>query len=211
MGVHDVWLFIVAGLLLNITPGPDMALVIARSTHQGTRAGVAAALGIGVGLFVHIAAAAIGISTIILASAWEFTALKWIGALYLVYIGVGMIWGSLLPKRDGEEPREFAVTSLSESFVQGFLTNIFNPKVAVFFLAFLPQFIDVESPSKVVAFVVLGALFDTTGTIWNLGVAWFAGRVGASAWLSRLKTPLDRAIGALFLAVGVKLAFAERP
>jgi threonine/homoserine/homoserine lactone efflux protein len=84
MGVHDVWLFIVAGLLLNITPGPDMALVIARSTQQGTRAGVAAALGIGAGVFVHIAAAAIGISTIIVASARAFTALKWIGALYLV-------------------------------------------------------------------------------------------------------------------------------
>jgi threonine/homoserine/homoserine lactone efflux protein len=123
-----------------------------------------------------------------------------------------MIWGSLLPERSGEEPGRLAVAGLPESFVQGFLTNILNPKVAVFFLAFLPQFIDAESPSKVAAaFVVLGLLFDTTGTIWNLGVAWFAGKVGASAWLSQFNTPLNRAIGALFVGVGVRLALAERP
>src|SRR5438105_3162520 len=91
MGIHDLWLFVVTGLLLNITPGPDMALIVARSTQQGTRAGVVAALGVGVGAFIHISAAAIGISAIIVASAWAFTVLKWIGALYLIYVGIAMV------------------------------------------------------------------------------------------------------------------------
>src|SRR5262249_9338040 len=158
-GIHDLWLFLIAGLLLNITPGPDMALVIARSTQQGTRTGVAAALGIGAGALVHITAAAIGISAILVASAWAFTLLKWIGALYLVFIGLRMIRGSFKPAGSRELRRNSLVTNLPGVFLQGFLTNILNPKVAIFFLAFLPQFIDVNSPSKVADFIILGLLF----------------------------------------------------
>ena len=88
MGIHDFWLFLAAGLLLNVTPGPDLALIIARSAQHGTRAGIAAALGVGAGAFVHISAAAIGIAALIVASAYAFTVLKWIGAIYLVYVGL---------------------------------------------------------------------------------------------------------------------------
>jgi len=95
MGIHDLWLFLALGLLLNITPGPDMALIIARSTQRGTRAGIAAALGVATGAFVHIAAAAIGISAIVVASAFAFSLLKWVGALYLIYIGIQILRTSI--------------------------------------------------------------------------------------------------------------------
>lgn len=106
MGIHDLWLFLMAGVLLNITPGPDMALIIARSTQQGTRAGIVAALGgVGVGAFIHIAAAAIGISALIVASAVTFTVLKWVGALYLIYLGIQMLQSSF----ENTKPRKLAL------------------------------------------------------------------------------------------------------
>ena len=155
-GVHDLWLFVFAALLLNVTPGPDMALIVARSTRYGTRAGVVAALGVMVGSFIHIIAAAVGISAMIVASATAFAVLKWVGALYLIYMGVCMLFPSLQP-RPRMVARETAQdVSPGQIFTQGFFTNVLNPKVAMFFLAFLPQFVDSASPSKVAAFVVLG-------------------------------------------------------
>jgi threonine/homoserine/homoserine lactone efflux protein len=211
LGIHDLWLFIAGGILLIVTPGPDMALIAARSTQHGTRAGVAAALGVGVGAFVHIAAAAIGVSAVLMASAWAFTAIKWLGAAYLIYIGIRMIFGSFEAALPAELPARTTTADLSGVFLQGFLCNVLNPKVAVFFLAFLPQFIDAEAPSKVLAFVTLGLMLDVAGTAWNLGVAWVAGRVGALSRLGRFRSWLERIIGALFVAIGVRLALAERP
>jgi threonine/homoserine/homoserine lactone efflux protein len=216
MGIHDLWLFLAAGLVLNITPGPDMALIIARSTQQGTRAGMAAALGVGAGAFIHIAAAAIGISAIIVASAFAFAMLKWVGALYLIYIGIQILWTSTRTTTR-QEPRQplrrqpLPPVSLRWIFMQGVLTNALNPKVAMFFLAFLPQFVDAQAPSVVAAFVSLGLIFNAMGTTWNIAVAWFAGTVGASTGYARTKAWLERAIGALFIGVGIKLALAERP
>jgi RhtB (resistance to homoserine/threonine) family protein len=210
MGIHDLWLFVAAGLLLNITPGPDMALVIARSTAQGMRAGMAAAIGIGAGVFVHIAAAALGISALIATSTWAFRALQWLGALYLGYIGLKMISHSLVSAASDDRRRIQPVAELRAVMVQGFLTNVLNPKVAMFFLAFLPQFIDPNAPSKAMAFVVLGLLFDATGTIWNLCIAWLFGGLGTSAWFARLQRWLERAIGTLLVAIGIKLMLSER-
>lgn len=211
MGVHDLWLFVVAGVLLNLTPGPDMALVIARSTQSGPRAGVAAALGIGAGTLVHIAAAAIGISAVIMASATAFTVIKWLGALYLLYIGAQMIRHSLSSQPADVVASGRNASNLVDAFLQGFLTNVFNPKVAVFFLAFLPQFIDTDAPSKAQAFVVLGLIFNLTGTAWNLAVAVIAGRLGALPAFGHVRAWLERGMGALFVGVGIKLALAERP
>jgi threonine/homoserine/homoserine lactone efflux protein len=213
MGIHDLWLFLLAGVLLNITPGPDMALVIARSTQYGVRAGMAAAIGIGAGAFIHIAAAAIGISALVLASATAFTILKWAGAIYLVYLGVQMLRSSFARSRAAgavEAAAPLPPSGLGQVFLQGVLTNALNPKVAVFFLAFLPQFVDADAPSKVAAFIVLGLLFDAVGTAWNLAVAWAAGVFAASSAYGRLAAWLERAIGALFVAVGIRLALAER-
>src|SRR6185436_13582212 len=137
-GIHDVGLFVLAGLLLNITPGPDMLYIIGRSTGQGFRAGAAATLGVSAGCSVHIAAAALGISALITASATAFTILKIAGAAYLIYIGI-----SMMKTKTGDRPLATvrpdgpsAPSGLSPIFWQGFLTNATNPKVALFFLAF---------------------------------------------------------------------------
>jgi RhtB (resistance to homoserine/threonine) family protein len=211
VGIHDLWLFLMAGVLLNITPGPDMALIIARSTRQGTRAGIVAALGIGAGTFIHIAAAAIGISALIVTSALAFTVLKWVGALYLIYLGIQMLRSSFQLKEPVAAPQFLPALALRQVFLQGVLTNVLNPKVAMFFLAFLPQFVDVDAQSKIAAFVTLGLLFDAVGTAWNIVVAWFAGKLAATSSFGRLKVWLERTIGALFVGVGVRLALAERP
>jgi len=211
VGIHDLWLFLAVGLLLNITPGPDMALIIARSMQQGSRAGLIAALGVAAGAFVHIAAAAIGISAIIVTSAFAFSVLKWVGALYLIYIGIQILRTSIRTTMRQEHLQTLPPVLLRQIFTQGVLTNALNPKVAVFFLAFLPQFVDAEAPSKVAAFTTLGLIFNATGTAWNIAVAWFAGIVGRSTGYARAKVWLQRAAGVLFLGIGVKLVFAERP
>src|SRR5215470_15447639 len=104
MDVQDLWLFIIAGLLLNITPGPDMGLIIARSTQHGVHAGAMAAFGVSAGCFVHIVAAAFGVSAILMASALAFSLLKWAGAAYLIYLGLRMLWSSFDPQEADTAP-----------------------------------------------------------------------------------------------------------
>jgi len=210
LGIHDLGLFIVSGLLLNIAPGPDSILIMTRSATQGWRAGCAAALGIGAGTCVHVLAAALGLSALLAGSAMAFTVVKWIGAAYLVYIGLAM----LLTRRRADPAASAAPTMaplpLRKIFAQGFLTNVLNPKVALFFLAFVPQFIAPDAPHKALAFLVLGAIFNLNGMLWCNGLAVFAAlasrrlKLGgaASRWL-------NRGIGALFLSFGVKLALSD--
>jgi threonine/homoserine/homoserine lactone efflux protein len=209
-GTHDLALFMLAGLLLNITPGPDMLYVIGRSAAQGRRAGFVAALGIGAGCFIHIFAAAIGLSALLVASAAAFTFLKFVGAAYLCYVGLSML---MTKDTRGAPKNAIAYASLATVFAQGFLTNALNPKVALFFLAFLPQFIAVDVAQKMLAFLFLGAVFNVTGTLWNLLVAW-AVAAGAARASTRIRESsmvmwTTRSIGALFLAIGVRLAFSE--
>jgi len=206
-GTHDLLLFVVSGLLLNITPGVDFAYVLSRSASQGLRGGVWASLGIGAGCMVHIAAAALGLSAILATSATAFTVVKWIGAAYLVYIGVSMLRSraaitALAP---------LAPSSATKIFWQGFLTNTLNPKVALFFLAFVPQFIDAGSNSKVSAFLFLGAVFNFNGILWNLFVAWVSARLlGHLGAASAVGAWLNRVLGALFIGLGLRLALSGR-
>jgi threonine/homoserine/homoserine lactone efflux protein len=196
-------LFIVAGLLLNITPGPDTLYILARTASQGWRGGAVAALGIGAGAFVHTFAAAVGLSALLAASATAFTVIKWAGAAYLVYVGI-----SLLLVRAEAEPQLPAVRAarLRSVFFQGFLTNVLNPKVALFFLAFLPQFVDPAASSKALAFVFLGLVFNFNGTLWNLFVAWSASRVSHGLRRSRsFALWMNRAVGAFFVYIGIRL------
>jgi threonine/homoserine/homoserine lactone efflux protein len=209
LGIHDFTLFVIAGLLLNITPGPDMLYVIGRSTAQGTRAGAAAALGIGAGCFVHIAAAALGLSAILSASATAFTIVKVMGAAYLVYVGLSLLW-SLRRTAISSDAAMLKPVSLRSVFTQGFLTNALNPKVALFFLAFVPQFIDVSSPHASLAFLLLGLVFNFTGTLWNLLVAWFAARTIGGLKTTRFAAWLNGCVGAVFVYLGVRLAFAKQ-
>ena len=165
-GIHEFWLFILSGLLLNITPGPDTAYIIGRSVQMGWRGGAAAALGICTGCLVHVFAAALGLSALLAASSVAFTVVKWAGAAYLCFIGI-----QLLLSRPGAMPSADAAPasdeiSLRQVFWQGALTNVLNPKVALFFLAFLPQFVAADSPHKAAAFVLLGLIFIFNGMLW---------------------------------------------
>jgi len=207
-GTHDIALFIAAGLLLNITPGADFLFILGRGAAGGFGAGVRAALGVGAGCCVHMLAAALGLSALLAASAAAFTAVKWIGAAYLVYLGV-----TLLKKRGGlaaDMGVRREVTSMRRVFWQGFLTNVLNPKVALFFLAFVPQFIDAGSTTKIQAFLLLGVLFNINGTAWNVFVAWSAAALARRLDVTaRIGLWVNRCLGALFLALGVKLAFSR--
>jgi len=207
-GVHDLPLFVAAGLLLNITPGVDLALIATRSATQGFRAGAVAALGVGAGCLVHVAAAALGLSALIASSATAFALLRWAGAAYLVWLGVGMLRSRVVEPQADASQRPAA--PLARVFVQGFLTNALNPKVALFFLAFLPQFIDAATPSKLPAFVVLGSIFAVNGTAVNVGFAALVA-FARQRWRggARLGSWITRGVGALFIALGVKLAWPE--
>jgi threonine/homoserine/homoserine lactone efflux protein len=203
-GIHDFGLFLTTGILLNLAPGPDTAYIVGRSIAQGRAAGIASALDITVGSIFHTCAAALGFSAILAASAWAFGAVKIIGGGYLVFLGLKM----LLERRARlNVPSDFDRSTTMAAFRQGILTNILNPKVALFFLAFLPQFIDPTSDAKVAAFITLGLSFVITGTSWCLILAFFA-----SAFSERLRgnqsvaAILDRAVGALFVFLGLRLA-----
>lgn len=215
LGIHDIPLFIVSGLLLNIAPGPDSILIMTRSATQGWRAGSAAALGIGAGTCVHVLAAALGLSALLAASSWAFTLLKWVGAAYLVWIGLQMLLarrrrGGEAASTSGEAAASVALP-LRKIFVQGFLSNVLNPKVALFFLAFVPQFIAPDAPHKALAFIVLGVIFNFNGMLWchflALSTAFASARLRLGGALAQW---LNRAIGALFLSFGLKLALSER-
>jgi threonine/homoserine/homoserine lactone efflux protein len=209
LGIHDFWLFIVSGLLLNIAPGPDTAYIVGRSVQLGWRGGVAAALGIGTGCLSHVFAATIGLSALLLASATAFTAIKWLGAAYLCYIGLTMLF-SRAQKADESARQENGSVSLRKVFWQGGLTNMLNPKVALFFLAFLPQFVDVDAPHKALAFLALGLIFIFNGTLWCLGVAVVTARAASRVRNSGGALALiNRGIGGLFVYFGIRIAFAQ--
>ena len=208
-GTHDLWLFMLSGFLLNITPGPDTLYIVGRGSTQGWRAGAVAALGIGAGTLVHICAAALGLSAILAASATAFTAVKIIGAAYLLYVGISLIRSAGASE---SPPGAIAVrpASIRSIFVQGFLTNVLNPKVALFFLAFLPQFVASDAGSKPLAFLFLGGIFDFNGTLWNLFVAWSTARLSSRLAPSAVfKRWFNRCVGSVFVFIGIRLALAH--
>src|SRR6266849_2121087 len=208
LGIHDYWLFVATGVLLNLTPGQDTLYVLGRSIAQGRQIGVASALGISAASVVHTLAAALGLSAVLATSASAFLVLKVAGAVYLVYLGVRMLI---------TRTAAFGATDIADSvdtwtaFRQGMLTNVLNPKVALFFLALMPQFIETDSPTKVGAFLVLGLTFLTTGTVWCLVLALGASRV-RSFFASRPRAlqGLSQVSGALFIVLGLRLAASKQ-
>jgi threonine/homoserine/homoserine lactone efflux protein len=209
LGIQDFWLFILSGLLLNVTPGPDTAYIVGRSVQIGWRGGAAAALGIGTGCLVHVFGAAIGLSALLAASSAAFTLVKWAGAAYLCFMGVKMLLSHAAAPTSDEASAGGAIP-LRQVFWQGALTNALNPKVALFFLAFLPQFVAPDSPHRAAAFLLLGLIFVCNGTLWCLGVAAFAaraaGRVRQSGQALRW---VNRALGGLFVYLGVRMAMLQ--
>lgn len=208
LGIHDYWLFVATGILLNLTPGQDTFYILGRSLTQGTRAGVASAFGITVGSFVHTAMAAVGLSALLATSAYAFTIVKLLGAAYLVYLGVRMLTA---PSVAPGMARTTAGGSALTAFRDGVLTNVLNPKVALFFLALMPQFIDPGSDSKVLAFFVLGLTFITSGTAWCLVLAVGAGRARhLFVRHERAMNLVSRAAGGLFVMLGLRLAVSRQ-
>ena len=213
MPIDQLLLFIAAGLLLNLTPGPDVVLIVSHALRSGARAGLVAAAGICAGCMVHIVAGAVGVSALVAASASAFTVLKWVGAAYLVYIGVRALLSRSPAPLDLPQAGAAPVhADLRRVFWQGFATNALNPKVALFFLAFLPQFIGPQVQDKTQAFLLLGLLFDLNALWvcagWALAAAWLARRVGA---VRRSLHWLERVAGAMFIAFGLNLAFSDNP
>lgn len=200
---HSLILFMAAGLALNVTPGPDMLYVAARGAGEGRSAGIASALGIGVGTLVHIALVAAGLAAVLATVPVAYLAIRLGGAAYLIYLGVRAIMAERSPEAAALVP-----ASIGAIFRQGVITNVLNPKVALFFLAFLPQFVDASRGNPVVQVIGLGLLFDFTGTLVNLAVA-----IASSRAAAQLRTPsvwLQRVTGGVFIGLGLKLALATR-
>ncbi|MQA28779.1 MAG: LysE family translocator [Luteitalea sp.] len=205
-GTEHLGIFVVSGILLNLTPGQDTLYILGRTVSQGRRAGLLSVLGIVSGSILHTGAAAFGLSVILATSAQAFMIVKLGGAVYLVYLGVSMLVerserglaGSFLPESD------WAV------YRAGLLTNVLNPKVALFFMAFLPQFVSPAAESRTLSFLFLGGVFIFNGTLWCLVLVW-----SASAISRRLRERrssgriLKRATGAIFVGLGVRLAVSK--
>lgn len=203
-GIHDFGLFVAAGVLLNLTPGQDTLYIVGRSVAHGRAIGIASALGISAGCLLHTLAAALGLSALVAASPSAFFGMQLIGAAYLIYLGARLLLTrtAVLPTT----PAQGAADWLA-AFGQGALTNITNPKVALFFLAFLPQFIEADSPHKFAAMLLLGLTFVLTGTLWCLILALGAARLKQRyAANSRTTRYLAKAAGVLFIALGLRLA-----
>ena len=208
--MHSLALFLAAGLALNLTPGPDMLYVAARGASEGRSAGVVSALGIGAGTLVHVTLVAAGLAALLAAVPLAYSVLRLGGAAYLIYLGVRALRGG-----SATSTRSLAPASLGVIFRQGVITNVLNPKVALFFLAFLPQFVDPSRGSAALQVIALGLLFDVSGTLVNLAVALASSRVANR--LRRAGEPggagriMQRATGGLFIALGARLAYGARP
>ncbi|MFC0241048.1 LysE family translocator [Rhodopseudomonas telluris] len=208
LGIHDFWLFVASGLLLNVTPGPDTAFIVGRGLQFGWRGGAAAALGVSAGCLVHVTAAAVGLSALLMASTLAFAAVKLIGAGYLIWLGISMVLSRATSFASA--PEAAAALRPAQVFRQGALTNALNPKVALFFLAFLPQFVEADAPHQALAFLLLGLIFVANGTLYCLALAAFAAR--AADRLRRSGTVMlwiNRGLGALFVALGLRVALLQ--
>lgn len=199
--------FIGAGLILNITPGPDVLYIVGRSISQGRLAGVVSALGISAGCLFHIAAAALGLSTLMLALPLAYDLVRYAGAAYLVWMGVCAIRA----RSSALAVQAMDDVPLAAIFRQGMVTSALNPKVALFFVAFLPQFTDAARGPLALQFLLLGVIFVMNGLLVCLGYALAASWLGS--WLTArydIHTWLNRAMGALFIGLGLRLAFGDR-
>jgi threonine/homoserine/homoserine lactone efflux protein len=205
--IAGLGLFVVAALLLLITPGPAVLYIVTRSMDQGRRAGLVSVLGVHAGTLVHIAAAAAGLSAVLMASATAFSIVKYLGAAYLVYLGVRR-----LLDRSVLRAAEAPALRLRRAFLDGFVVNLLNPKTALFFLAFLPQFVDVGRGGVGVQILVLGLAFVALGLVTDGLYALGAG--SAARWLRgspRLLGSERWVSGGMYIGLGVAAAFAGNP
>jgi len=207
LGIAHFGGFLLACLALNLTPGLDTFYILARSGREGRAVGFAAALGINAGCVVHTAAAVLGVSAILMTSALAFSLLKYLGAAYLVWIGLRM----LLARNAARAPATTRGHGVRAAFRQGLLTNVLNPKVALFYLAFLPQFVLPHGSHPQLALLVLGVSFIGTGLSWSLMLALLGGRIHRLLLARpRLGIWMDRVCGTVLLGFGLRLAFQRQ-
>lgn len=206
-GIQHYEAFLLASIALNLTPGLDTFYILTRSGREGHSVGMAAALGINAGCIVHTLAAVLGISAILMTSAFAFSILKYLGAAYLAWIGLRM----LLSRATVRRPTETRGQGFAAAFRQGMLTNVLNPKVALFFLAFLPQFVSMHAPHAQAGLMLLGLSFIGTGLTWSTVLALMGGRIHRLlTGRPRLGQWMDRVCGAVLLSFGAKLALQQQ-
>ena len=212
-GLHDLPLFALTVLVLNATPGVDLGFTISRTLQHGVRTGLAGAAGISAGCVVHALAAAFGLAALLAVSTTAFTVLKGLGAAYLVWLAVGMLRSALAtPAAHTADVVAEAPVPHWRVFRQGLLTNVLNPKVALFFLAFLPQFIDADAPHKTLAFLALGGWFVLQSALFLIALVLLTARLRhlgrGSATTGRWLNGLG---GVLFLGLAARLARTDLP
>ncbi|MDO9094905.1 MAG: LysE family translocator [Rubrivivax sp.] len=209
-GPAEAAVFALAVFLLNATPGVDFLLTVSRTLQSGARAGVAAALGVNAGCVVHALAAAFGLATALALVPAAFTLIQWVGAAYLIWLGLGMLRQA---RRGGAGVLPDVVPAPSRSFAAdfrvGLLTNVLNPKVAFFFLAFLPQFVPATSPDKTLSFLLLGAWFVLQGLVFLLLLVALAERLSRLGASGRVRQVLNGLGGVLFIALALRLLREE--
>ncbi len=207
-GIENYPAFIAAAILLNITPGTDTVYIISRSIAQGTKAGIVSALGICTGAIGHTLLAALGLSILLTTSTTLFFLVKLTGAIYLIYLGIKIF------REEGNNCKndilKHSEDTLKKIYFQGIITNLLNPKVALFFIAFLPQFININSTFGSLPFLMLGATFVTTGTLWCCFLASCAGK--ATSFLRAKQSVqrfLQKTTGVVFILLGAQLALSK--
>ncbi len=204
---QDIALFFAASWMLIVTPGPDIVYVVTRGISQGRKAGVVSAVGVTVGILVHTVFASLGLAVILRTSALAFLAVKFAGAAYLVYLGVKAFMNRTEFALDSDKPADGTRTV----FIQGILSNVLNPKVALFFLAFLPQFVNPRYGNASAQMVGLGLTFAFFGAVFLVALGYFSGGIGS--WLSRRRRIADKIrlfTGGILVLLGLRLAFMEQ-
>ena len=222
LGTHDLALFAATVFVLNATPGVDMMLVLASTLKRGVRVGLMTSLGVATGCSVHTLLAAFGLAALLAASTAAFTALKWVGAAYLVWLAIGMFRqaaqgdqnttrapADTSPTAPGGTSAATAPDTGWAAFRRGVLTNALNPKVAVFFLALLPQFIAVDAPHKTMAFLFLGAWVIVQGLLFLVAFVLLVAPLRRWSPGRRVRSGLNAAGGSLFVLLAARLAWPE--
>ena len=205
-GIVNLPLFLISAFLIIIAPGPDFIYVTTRGIAEGNKAGIMSALGISVGLIVHTLFAAFGLSAIIQASTIAYLIIKFAGAAYLIFLGVKAI----LSKSKIEYLKSEKTIKSGSIFKQGIITNVFNPKAIVTFMAFLPQFVNINNVNPVMEFTEMGLILSVMAIIWFCFVGYFAGIVGVFIKKSKtIQNVVKYLSGSIMILLGLKLAVTK--
>jgi threonine/homoserine/homoserine lactone efflux protein len=208
-GIINFETFIIAGLILNLTPGVDTMYIIGRSISQGKKAGILSALGISTGALLHVIFAVLGLSVILAKSALAFEIVKYLGAAYLIFLGIKSVTSKSNNKV--EFVKDDKKISNKKIYISGILTNLLSPKIALFFMAFMPQFINPNYVESSLPFLILGLTFLLTGTIWCVILAVFASKLSNKIRKNyRIKTWMDKITGGMFIMLGIKIAMSKK-